>query len=164
MSVHLPKARLKRVMVASTAAIAAIGAGIGMATIAHAERGIELSRAIYIEKTSKGSRGKTRSLEPATQIRAGDKLVMVVEWRGPASPKPFTISSRIPSTLAFQRASSDAVEVSVDGGKSWGKIGELKIGRRLATPEDVTNLRWPVSSRRAANGTGRLSYSALVRR
>jgi hypothetical protein len=53
--------------------------------------------------------------------------------------------------------------VSVDGGKTWGKLGKLRIGSRLATPEDVTHVRWRISAAHAALGRGDIAYSGIVR-
>ena len=77
------------------------------------------------------------------------------------------MTSPVPRSLAYQEASLDGAEVSTDGGRSWGKLGQLRIrdagGVRLASPEDVTDLRWHVSGREAAQGKGRVTYSAIVR-
>ena len=84
--------------------------------------------------------------------------MLVVEWRA-GSPSRFTVQSAVPRELAFQRAGSEAVEVSIDGGRSWGTLGELKAGTRLASAEDVTHLRMKVAGAPA----GRMTYSAIVR-
>ena len=65
----------------------------------------------------------------------------------------------MPRALSFQRAGSDAVEVSIDGGRTWGEIGLLTVGNRLASAEDVTHLRIKVAGAPA----GRMTYSAIVR-
>jgi hypothetical protein len=58
-------------------------------------------------------------------------------------------------------------EISIDGGRSWGKLGMLMIrdtsGTRLASPEDVTHVRWRIPASVAARGTGTIAYSAIVR-
>ena len=36
-------------------------------------------------------------------------------------------------------------------------------GSRMATPEDVTHVRWRVAPATAAQGQGRIAYSAIVR-
>ena len=56
---------------------------------------------------------------------------------------------------------------STDGGRNWGQLGIMRMrdrdGTRLASPEDVTHLRWRVADSEAARGSGRFTYSALVR-
>ena len=44
-----------------------------------------------------------------------------------------------------------------------GRIGTLRYGMRLATPEDVTHVRWRVPADHAAAGRGQIAYSGIVR-
>ena len=52
---------------------------------------------------------------------------------------------------------------SVDGGRTWGKLGNLRMGGRYATPEDVTHVRWRIAPGHAARGSGHIAYSGIVR-
>jgi hypothetical protein len=108
-----------------------------------------------------------RRIEPASRLVKGDRVVLVVEWQADANGKPFAVTSPIPGTLKFQRSGQDGEKVSVDGGASWGELGEIRIregrGTRLASAADVTHVRWQVSSRDASRGSGRITYSAVVR-
>ncbi len=122
---------------------------------AFAHGAIDIGRSIYVERTREG----VRELEPATALKSGDKVVLVVEWNAQAPDRPFTVKSAVPRDLAFQRAGDDAVEVSTDGGRNWGELGSLKIGSRLASAEDVTHLRMRV----AGEKRGRMTFSAFVR-
>lgn len=136
-----------------------IGLGLGSlvwlaASGALAESAVDIDRSVYVERTVEGA----RALEPATTLKSGDKVVLVVAWRAGTAGR-FTVQSAVPRTLAFQRAGHDAVEVSIDGGRNWGELGELRSGSRLASAEDVTHLRLKVSGAPA----GRLTYSAIVR-
>ncbi|ANY20540.1 hypothetical protein A6F68_02033 [Tsuneonella dongtanensis] len=132
------------------ASLVSLGSGT-----AFAESAIDIDRSVYVERSSEG----VRALEPARTLRPGDKVVLVVEWRADSPERRFTVQSAVPRTLAFQRAGSDAVEVSIDGGRSWGDLGTLKAGTRLASAEDVTHLRMKV----AGSPSGRMTYSAIVR-
>ena len=129
------------------------------ASAAFAQSAIDITRSVYIERAANGA----RALEPADTLRKGDKVVLVMEWRAAEARRPFTVSSAVPRDLAFQRAGSDAVEVSVDGGRNWGRLGALREGKRLASVEDVTHLRWRVPAATVAQGKGMLTYSAIVR-
>ena len=93
------------------AGVCCLGSGI-----AHAESAIDIDRSVYVERMSDG----VRALEPATTLRPGDKVVLVLEWRTASSDRRFTVQSAVPRTLAFQRAGNEAVEVSTDGGRNWG--------------------------------------------
>lgn len=124
-----------------------------------AQSAVELSRAVFVEREN----GASRAVEPADSLRPGDKVVLVVEWDAPRGGKGFTVNSRVPRNLSFQRSSRDDVQVSVDGGARWGYLDTMRIGSRRATPEDVTNLRWRIPARMAARGSGIITYSAIVR-
>lgn len=130
-----------------------------------AQTNVQLTRSVFVERFS--ASGTDRSLEPADNLRKGDSIVLMVGWKSGGEASAFTVSSPLPKTLYYQRSSNDAQVVSVDGGKSWGRIGTLEIrdqaGKRLASAEDVTHLRWRISARRAARGSGRVTYSAIVR-
>jgi hypothetical protein len=126
------------------------------ASAAFAQSAVDISRSVYIERNAGGA----RAIEPASTLRKGDKVVLVVEWRADDARRGFTVQSAVPRDLAFQRAGSDTVEMSIDGGRSWGRLGGLKVGDRLASVEDVTHLRWRVA---AGSDRGMLSYSAVVR-
>lgn len=128
-----------------------------------AQSGIAIEKSAYIER-AQFSAGKTvRALEPAQEVRKGDTLVLMLEWNAPGRKHSFAVSSRVPRDLAFQRSGGKAPQVSIDGGRNWGTLANLRIGSRRASPEDVTHLRWQVSDAEAALGSGVLSYSAIVR-
>lgn len=126
-------------------------------TVVSAQDRLALSRAVYIENL--GSGGSMRTVEPASRLRRGDRVILMIEWTGAEARKGTVVRSAIPPALAFQRGSSDVLEVSVDGGRKWGRIGDLRIGKRLASPEEVTHVRLRVHGKTA----GRLTYSAIVR-
>jgi len=127
-----------------------------VASGAAAESAVDIDRSVYVERRDDG----VRALEPATTLKKGDKVVLVLEWRAAAPGRGFMVESAVPRPLAFQRAGSDAVEVSTDQGRNWGRLGSLRIGNRLASAEDVTHLRLRVKGSAAA---GRMTYSAIVR-
>lgn len=130
-----------------------------LASAAFAQSAIDITRSVYVERTADGA----RALEPASLLRKGDKVVLVVEWRTAPPTRGFTVSSAVPRDLAFRRAGADTVEVSINGGRRWGRMGALKVGDRLASVEDVTHLRWRVPAEAVAHGRGMLTYSAVVR-
>lgn len=122
--------------------------------VAQAQVPVTIDRAVYIERAENGM----RSIEPATTLRPGDRVVLVLAWQAHTANRGVTVSSRIPPTLSFQRAGSESIEVSVDGGRSWGALDDLRIGNRVAAPEDVTDLRWKTKT-----ASGRMTFSAIVR-
>lgn len=127
-----------------------------------AARPVELANSVFIERDANGA----RMLERATTLRRGDKLVYVVSWRA-AQRERFTITNPLPRTVAYQRSADGGEQVSVDGGRTWGRLETLRVrdGQSLrdATPEDVTHIRWQVPTQLALAGSGRLTWSGIVR-
>jgi hypothetical protein len=121
---------------------------------------VALDSAVFVERVRPGA---VRLLEPARQLKRGDRLIYVVSWLRLGGDGGFTVTNPLPSSVSYQRSAGGDEEVSVDGGKRWGKLEAMRIGARLATPEDVTHLRWRVAPERAAKGSGRITYSAIVR-
>ena len=111
---------------------------------------VAIDSAIYVERDEPSSQGPRRVVEPADLLHKGDRVVTVLRWEAPNGS--FTVTSPIPRTLAFERSSADAIEISTDGGRSWRTFdGSIQ-------PGSVTDLRWRVGS-----GAGQLTYSAHVR-
>ncbi len=121
---------------------------------------VSLDSAVFVER-SEGT--AIRSLEPIRALKAGDRVVYVVSWSRKDGDGGFTVTNPLPRSVAYQGSANGDEQVSVDGGKSWGRIGALRVGDRLATPEDVTHVRWQIAATRAAAGSGRIAYSAIVR-
>ena len=121
---------------------------------------VALDAAVFVERIKPGA---GRLLEPARRLKRGDRLVYVVSWQRRSGAGGFTVTNPLPRTVSYQRSAADDEQVSVDGGKRWGKLEGLRIGARIATPEDVTHLRWRIAPAEAAKGTGRITYSAIVR-
>lgn len=103
-----------------------------------------------------------RRLEPAQSFSRGDRVVTIVRWYRLGGDGGFTIVNPLPSGTSYQDSARNGQEVSVDGGRTWGRIGALRIGGRDATPEDVTHVRWRISAKTARVGAGRIAYSAIV--
>jgi hypothetical protein len=116
--------------------------------------------AVFVERSEAGA---LRSLEPADRLSRGDRVVTIVTWRRRPGDGGFTITNPLPRAIAYQASARDDQEVSVDGGRSWGRLGELRIGGRLATAEDVTHMRWRIPAERALKGRGQIVYSGIVR-
>ncbi len=123
---------------------------------AYARADVTLGSAVFVERTAE----RARVLEPASRLTRGDRVVTVLTWQRSAPGGQFTLTNPLPRSVYYQGSANDDEEVSVDGGRSWGKLGALKAEGRLATPEDVTHLRWRISS---PSNAGRIAYSAVVR-
>lgn len=121
---------------------------------------VALDSAVYVEKLT---RGNVRRLEPAERMIRGDRVVTVVTWYRMGGDGGFTVTNPLPRAIAYQASARDDEQVSVDGGRSWGKLADLRIGSRAATAEDVTHVRWRIPATRAAQGRGLIAYSGIVR-
>lgn len=96
----------------------------------------------------------------------GDELIFRTSFRntGPDPVKDFVITSRLPDGVALSRGVPELV--SVDGGKSWGRLGTLSVadgagGKRPALAGDVTHLRWVLPEIKPG-ASGEVTYLASV--
>ena len=140
--------------------IAAAAATAITAMPASAAPRIALASDIFVEQ----ARDSGRVLQPARLLRPGDRVVTIMTWKrsgaGPDATGGFTVTNPLPRTLQFQGSADGAEEVSIDGGKSWGRLGQLRTAGHAATPEDVTHVRWRIVT---PEPEGRIAYSAIVR-
>ncbi len=137
-----------------------LGVAGATATAASANPGVALDSAVFVEHMQSSN---LRNLEPASRLTRGDRVVTILTWRRTTGSGGFTLTNPLPRKIAYQASARDDEEVSVDGGRSWGRIGDLRIGERIATPEDVTHVRWRVGANSAAAGSGQIAYSGIVR-
>ncbi len=121
---------------------------------------VAFDSAVFVER---GQAQSGRMLEPASRLSRGDRLVYVVSWTRMGGQGGFTVTNPLPRSVAFQGSANGDEDVSVDGGKTWGKLGVLRVGDRIATAEDVTHVRWHVAPTLAARGAGSITYSGIVR-
>ena len=121
---------------------------------------VMLASDVYVERQGTAN----RMLEPAGQLRPGDRVVTIVSWKRANGASGFgggfTVTNPLPRTVYYQESAAGDDEVSVDGGRSWGRLGSLRIAGHLATPEDVTHVRWRIAT---PAPHGRIAYSAIVR-
>ena len=141
-------------------ALALAAPSLLLVATAHASPSVALDSAVFVELAAPQG---TRRLEPATRLSRGDRVVTVVSWHRLGGEGGFTVTNPLPRKLAYQASAREDEEVSADGGRTWGRLGTLKYGARLATPEDVTHVRWRIPAGHAARGSGHIAYSGIVR-
>src|ERR1043166_9087495 len=118
------------------------GAALALAAAGPAPgAGVTLDSTVFVERQV----GTARVLEQARALRPGDRVIYVLAWQSPHAAR-FTVTNPLPRTVAYQASADGAEQVSDDGGRSWGRIEDLKVrgddGRwRQASPEDVTHVR-----------------------
>lgn len=143
-----------------TGAVTLAIAALVLPGIAAARTTVALDSSVFVERTSQRS---GRLLEPAVRLSRGDRVVYVLSWTRATGSGGFTVTNPLPRSVYYQDSASEDAEVSIDGGRTWGKLDDLRVGNRSATPEDVTHVRWRVAASQAAQGSGQIAYSAIVR-
>lgn len=150
-----------RRILAGIASAATLGlAWLGPVEDAIASPSVATDSAVFIERVHNDN---GRHLEPADRLIRGDRVVTILSWYRMGGDGGFVITNPMPRRIAYQESAAGNEEVSVDGGRTWGRLGALRIGARIATPEDVTHVRWRIPAGHAARGQGHIAYSGIVR-
>jgi uncharacterized repeat protein (TIGR01451 family) len=132
---------------------------------------VELASDVFVEREQKRADGSVATiLEAPKLVVPGDQLVFVVRYRnaGQQPASNFVVTNPIPRAVAFSGTADGTEIVSVDGGKSWGALSQLKISKgdgtsRQALPGDVTHLKWNMNQTLAAGSAGKLVFRGVVR-
>lgn len=154
--------------VMTTLAVSAATSAAMLPAAAQAAGPVQFASDVFIERFQPAPGGRVaRVLERADQLRPGDRVIFVVNWKA-SREGPFTVTNPLPRAIAFESTSDGAENVSVDGGRTWGLLEALSVrsadGRsRRALPEDVTHLRWRVGAPLAMLGVGQMTYRGVVR-
>lgn len=139
------------------------------ATLASSD--VRTSSSIFVERAKPANAGaRTITLEPARQVTSGERLIYVVEYRntGKRPVQGFTVTNPLPRTVRLDETMDGSELVSIDGGRSWGTLSEMRVtlgegSWRPANPDDVTHLRWRVGDRLMQGETRRVTFRAIVR-
>ena len=132
---------------------------------------VSLSSEVLVERVKPDAQGKPVTVqEKPDVVTPGDRLVFVLSYRN-AGAEPatgFTVTNPIPQAVSFAGGEDSTAVVSVDGGKSWGRLAALKVAQpdgtsRAAEAGDVTHIRWSFSQPIAASASGRLSFRGVVK-
>lgn len=129
---------------------------------------VALDTQMFVERVQTDLNGRTRRIltSPARLVR-GDQLVFVINWRNQGERPLRDLALSVPGTVRIDPNAS-SMEVSVDGGTRWGRIGDLWLatpfgGTRRATAGDVTHIRWVMPGLVQPGTGGRISYRGTVR-
>lgn len=133
-----------------------------------ANNALSISSTVLREREITADNGsRQRILEPFDTVTSGDRLIYSLAYRqkGQAPANGVFITNPLPSMVRFEQSLRGDEQVSVDGGRHWGQLKDLRVASssgqsRPARAEDVTHLRWRVAN---ASGNGRLTYRAVVR-
>lgn len=132
---------------------------------------LELASDVFVERALKRADGTVATvLEEPKTVLPGDQLVFVVRYKntGVQPASKFSVTNPIPRAVAFSGTADGTEVVSVDGGKTWGFLSQLKISKadgtlRPALPGDVTHVKWNLNQTLAAGSAGKLVFRGVVR-
>jgi len=130
---------------------------------------VALDSSIKLDKITTVNGQTTHEFVAPQKVVPGNHLLFVTQYRN-TSDKPvdhFVVTNPVPSPVALESVGADNFEVSVDGGKSWGKLAQLTVTKpgaamRAAQDADVTTVRWVIPVI-APGASGTLQYHAVVR-
>lgn len=112
--------------------------------------------------------GQPQLLEPENVV-PGDTLLFTTSFHneGAAAVTDFVVVNPVAASLQLTEEPAGQTDVSVDGGKTWGALSQLRVveiegQERPATAKDITHLRWKFA-RIQPGETGRVQFVALVR-
>ncbi len=138
--------------------------------LAQTPQPVALSSTVFVEKVSNDlNGGERRILATPGQLGQGDKLVFVLRYRnaGPTPVSRFSVVNPVPQSVRVDTARQD-MQVSVDGGRNWGRLDALTIrtplgGTRRAIADDITHVRWTVNNPVSPGAGGQIAYRGVVR-
>lgn len=130
---------------------------------------VELKGEVKLDKVVVENGKERHVLTEPKVVVPGDRLVFGTTYRN-VSGKPvkdFVVTNPLPAGVMLAPEGAEAQTVSVDGGKTWGRLVALTVadgngGRRSASAADVTHLRWTLAEI-APGASGSLTYDAIVR-
>src|SRR6478609_12146560 len=113
------------------------------AVAAAQERPIKLQSDVKLVRQAQ--QGGASELVAPEGVVPGDTLVFTTSYRneGASAVSDFVIVNPVPTDLVLTDEAAAGTEVSVDGGKQWGRLADLEIVKedgeeRPATIEDIT--------------------------
>ena len=132
---------------------------------------LQLSSNVFVERQIVRADGsKSIVLEPPHIVTPGDNLVFVVKYRnaGTTTASNFVVTNPLPAAVAFNGTSDGLEVVSVDGGRSWGILGTLRVAKpdgttRPAARTDVTHIKWNLNQPLTAGAEGKLIFRGIVK-
>ncbi|MEO9600254.1 hypothetical protein [Parasphingorhabdus sp.] len=138
---------------------------------------VKIDSKIQVERTEESASGEitTTLLDPATiKVIPGDKLLFTNAYRntGGSAVTGFVVNNPVHPAVALTEVLEDWALVSVDGGKSFGKLSDLSVSEtasesaptsRPAQASDVTHIRWVLASPIAPGASGELQFRGIVR-
>ena len=131
---------------------------------------ITLEGDVKVVKTTivEGGETQVELVEPTTAV-PGDRLVFGTNYANSGSEPvaDFVMTNPVPGAVRVAPDADADLVVSVDGGKTFGRLEELEVSAedgtvRSAAHADITHIRWTLAVVQPGE-TGRLEYPAIIR-
>jgi uncharacterized repeat protein (TIGR01451 family) len=151
-------------------AFSAAAAALAVPVPAWAASPLELVGYVQIERTITDDKGESRieRIDPE-RVLPGERLIFGTRYAnaGAAPVENFVVSNPVPAAVSVAADVSPALTVSVDGGKTWGRLTDLQITdpggeTRPALPGDISHVRW-IIPQVAPGASGQLEFPVTVR-
>ena len=147
-------------------------AALAVATPALAAGPLTLSSEVKVEKRIAAADGTTRTILAAPgHVVPGDRVVFVLNYRNTGS-QPLSnvvLANPVPKNISYRAAAAGSAvpELSVDG-ENFGTLGALRVptavgATRAASSDDVTTVRWRLTSPIAAGSQGQFAFQAVIK-
>ena len=162
---------------ALTGGLFASGTANAQAQVTQQRATVSIRSEIWVERNvSENGSDKTELLDPKkVTVIPGDKLIIYnfYENEGSTPRDNYIATNPLHPAIAFVSVDEEWAQVSVDGGKTWGKLPDLtkletvadgiESQSRAASPGDVTHVRWRFTKPLAPGEKGRLTFRGIVR-
>ena len=158
-----------------TALIKLIAAGLlfsaasATAMAAPAPGQVGLRGDVKVEKTVSENGIQKVVLADTSVVVPGDRLVFSTYYvnNGNEAVQNFVVTSVLSGAVLLTPESADTLDLSVDGGKTFGKLATLTVddgkgGHRPAVAGDATHVRWTIPAI-APRQDGKVEFHAIVR-
>ena len=150
-------------LIASTAALMFSAPGLAAAPVA-----MVLEGDVKLETKVVENGVERLVLADPKVVVPGNRLLFSTRYRNEAATpvRNFVVTNPLPEGVALASDADAALELSVDGGKSWGRLAALKVKAadgtmRAAQTGDVTHVRWTLPVIAPAQD-GTVSFHAIV--
>lgn len=145
--------------------LATLSLAFGTSAMAQA---VALSSTVSVERRIVTADGDKVEWTTAETVVPGDKLQFIIKYRNETSDivSNFVINNPVSANVSVSDLAASQL-VSVDGGKTFGRLDQLTVvgadgNQTAATPEQVTHLRWVIASI-PPGGQGDVHFFAKVR-
>ena len=152
--------------------IAAIAFALTLAPVAASaqQQPVSVQSDIMLERavTSDDGSSATERVTPEVVV-PGDRLILGINYHneGTEAFDNFVVTNPLPGQVMLAADADPRLDVSVDGGRTWGPLAELRVNEgggvsRTAQHADVTHVRWTLATVQPGE-SGRLEFPAIIR-